>query len=52
MPVAAPVAGAHIANAEANYEEDHSQLDHNNRRIETCALANANHQNRSDYQCN
>ncbi len=52
MPVAAPIAGAHIANTEPDYKQHYRQLHHDNRRIEARALPNANHQDRRNHQRN
>ena len=52
MPIASPVAGRDVAEAEANHENHDRQLDHNDRGIEAGTLFNSDDKNRGDDQCN
>ena len=52
MPVSAPVAGAHVAEAQADDEQHHRNLDHHDGRIKARALLDADGQNRRDDQGN
>ena len=50
VPVVSPVAGVHVAEAQADHEQHHRNLDHHDGGVEARALLDADRQNRRDDQ--